>query len=334
MTARCRSARCRIVFVVALAIAGSGCVPAQGGWDATPLLEQTPGLRETAHRLDDLAPQLVHRNGELILFLCRWSIHEPIRLVLPSDATADETAMLQLALDAVSGAGLGVRFERSDDPSGAIEIRFVQQGDAEPLPAGAGDTLADCRIDGFGSEPGRIDATLRAASIHLRRDQRDALGRWVPLDPDERLGAAVHEIGHALGFSSHVAAGDSVLRASPEIARHMGAAIRRGEWQPDPNLRALYAVESGARVGRIALTPGDADVLARFERAVQKAGLQGPFSRVGDSGARIFYRDSRGVPVALRVRPWPVQGGDSGKLEWLPNPQAVELLEMSESSGR
>lgn len=304
-----------------------GCVPAQGRWDLSPLRDRTPALRDTAHRLDDLAPQLVHRDGELILFLCRWPTDAPIGVVFPPDATADETSLLERALAAWSGAGLGVTFERVERAAGAIEIRFVQAGDPEPLPDGAGDTLADCRIDGFGSDPDRIDARLREASIHLRRDPRDALGRPVALDPDEQLGAALHEIGHALGFSSHVAAGGSVLRTSPEIARQMGARVRRGEWTPDPNLRALYSVESGTRVGRRALTPESAGLLARFERAVLGAGMQGPFSRVGDHGARIFYRNERGVPFALRVQPWPVSGADAGSLEFVPNAPARWLLD-------
>jgi hypothetical protein len=208
----------------------------------------------------------------------------------------------------------------------------VQAGDPGPLPKGAGDTLADCRIDGFGSEPGPIDAVLRTASVHLRRDLPDALGRPVAIQPDERLGAALHELGHALGFSSHVAAGDSVMRLEPEIARRMGAAVRRGEWKPDPNLRALYAVASGTRVGRIGLASGAEALLDRFEQLVQHEGMEGPYSRVGDSGARIFYRNRRGVPVALRVRPWPISARDAERLEFSPNVPALWLLESKTDS--
>lgn len=321
-----------LLFVVSLSIPFAGCVPATGGWEIGPLLERTPALGESSHRLRDLAPQLVHRQGELILFLCRWRTDAPIPVSLPEDASPDEIAMLDLALDAWAGAGLGVQFEKVGRVTEGIAIRFVQTGDPGPLPKGAGDTLADCRIDGFGVAPGPIDAALRTASIHLRRDQSDLVGRAVGIEADERLGAALHELGHALGFSSHVAAGDSVLRLEPEIARRMGAAVREGHWKPDPNLRALYAVASGTRVGRIGLGADHEALLDRFERLVQREEMAGPYSRVGDRGARIFYRNRRGVPVALRVLPWPISDGDSGRLEFVPNAPALWLLESSRGS--
>jgi len=318
---RKRTAARRALALAALsASVAAACVPTRGGWDTGALARRHPALAETRHRLGDLAPHVVHREGALVLFLCRWPTDRPVPVVLPADAMPDERVMLRRVLDAWTDTGIGVRFVEVDTAVRGIAIRFVQQGDPGPLPAGAGDTLADCRIDRAGVGDERVDARLERASVHLRRDQLDLLGL------DERYGAALHELGHALGFASHAAAGDSVLRPSPEIARHAGRALRRGEWEGDPNVAALYAVPSGVVVGRVALGPEAAERAARLEAAARAAGLAGPYSRVGDRSARLFHRRPDGGEWALRLRPWPVTEGESGSIELVPNVLAAQVL--------
>jgi hypothetical protein len=319
------------VLAVVCVAAAAGCVPARGGWDAGRLERSHPALGETRHRLRDLAPHFVPAEGELVLFLCRWATERPVPVVLPPDADPDERAMLRRALAAWAAAGLGLRFREVAATEEGIVIRFVRTGDEGPQPAGAGDTLADCRVRGRpapGAPPAApLDARLRLASVLLRRDQPDWLGRPLPLGPDERLGAALHELGHALGFSSHVASGDSVLRSSPEIARRQGAAVRRGEWTGDANVAALYAVPSGVVVGRRPLAAEQASVFARLGSAARAAGMAGPYTRVGDRSARLFYRADGQAPVAIRALPWPSPDGDLRRVALEPNAAARRLLE-------
>lgn len=318
------SAAVRLLVAIGAAAMLAGCVPARGGWDHVALAERHPALDGERHRLRDLAPHLSPGDGELVLLLCRWPADAAIPVRLPDDASGDERAMLGRALDAWAATGLGVRFVEAPTGAVGIDVRFVEQGDPGPIPVGAGDTIADCRI-GARQGPGRVAASLVFASIHLRRDETDWLGGSRPLDAEERRGAALHELGHALGFASHVAAGDSLMRASPETARHAAAKLTAGEWPGDRNLRALYAVPSGTIVGRLPLSVAAAETLARFVAAAASAQLDGPFSRVGTSGARLFYRDARGRPFALRVRPWPPVGGVLHAFE--PNARAVGLLD-------
>jgi hypothetical protein len=305
------------------------CVPARGGWSVDALEARHPALGASRHRLRDLAPHFVPAGGQLVLFLCRWPDAAPIPVALPEDARPDEAEMLRLALRAWTQSDLGVRFvETAGETSGAgIAIRFVSVGDRVPVPAGAGDTIADCRVDAAAEPPGdRVAARLVSASIHLRRDQTDLVGRAVPLGADERLGAAVHEIGHALGFSSHVAAGSSVMRPSPEIARRVGAAVRAGTWSGDASVAALYAVPSGVVVGVRPLGADAARQLTRLADAARTAGLAGPYTRVGDRSARLAYRPpQRGPAAALRAMPWPL-GRRGPALSLVPNRAARALL--------
>lgn len=328
MTARARARRLGAAVLAGVCVAASaGCVPARGGWDAARLERSHPALGESRHRLRDLAPHFVPGEGALVLFLCRWPTDRPVPVVLPSDADPNEQAMLRRALAAWAEAGLGVGFREVAETEEGIVIRFVRTGDEGPLPAGAGDTLADCRVRGSTAPGAPLDAHLQFASVHLRRDQPDWLGRPRPLDPDERLGAALHELGHALGFSSHVAAGDSILRSSPEIARRMGAAARRGEWTGDANVAALYAVPSGVVVGRLPLAAERASVFARLGAAARAAGMAGPYTRVGNRSARLFYRADGQAPVAIRALPWPSPDGDTRRVALAPNAPARRLLE-------
>ena len=309
---------------IALGLIGAvGCVPTRGGWDASEVAARYPVLADSA-RLGDLAPHFLPVDGELVLFLCRWDTAQVVPVVLPRDADPVERELLSRALAAWEGAGLGIRFEVVPESDRGIHIELVQQGDPGPLPAGAGDTLADCAVEVGEEAPGRVSAQLVYASVHLRRDQLDWVERAVPLTDDERLGAALHELGHALGYSSHAAAGGSVMGKSPEVARRAGAALEAGEWSADPNLFALYALPSGVVVGRIPMDEAALATVDRFERIVATSEMDGPYTRVGDRGARVFYRDAKGLPVALRVRPWPTRR-DGRALVLEPNARALQL---------
>ena len=309
-----------------MAVIISGCVPAKGGWDASNLRMAGEKGERGGHRLGDLSPQPFPLSGHLVLFLCRWNTEHPISTSLPADASEAETRMLRKVLEAWSQAGLGVRFVEETTPGAGLHFKFVKPGDSGPLPKGAGDALADCRVDPDRDEPGRLSAELAYASVYLKREDVDWRGQVDVMSWEERYGAALHEVGHALGFSSHVAAGKSIMNVSPEVARRAGEELLAGRWPGDSTLKALYALPNGLVVGRRELQGSTIDRISDFMTAAEVEGLRGPYTRVGDHGARILYRDQRGAPVSLGLRPWPMLRS-SDELRLSPNRLAQPLLE-------
>ncbi len=288
----------------------AGCTASRGGWP--PTRQVSPALDAELvrqSRIADLAPHFLLRGDGMLLFLCRWPRGTRIPVSLPPDGNGRELSLLRQALAAWSGAGLGISLVEAEAAEATLEIRFSDRGAEERAPSGAGDALADCRLSAgegdIASAEGRLDARLDSASIHLNREQIDDLGRRIPLDDSELIGTALHELGHALGFSSHVARGDSIMVRTSEQVRRIGASVLRGESLPAPNLRALYELPNGFIVGSVVLDPIQLERATAFQDAAERRHLDGPFTRVGDSGARLFYRSRNRVPAVLSVRPWP-----------------------------
>jgi hypothetical protein len=179
-------------------------------------------------------------------------------------------------------------------------------------PVGTASTIADCAIppevapDPPGGRSAPVDAELQYASIHLRRSFADLIGRPVPLDEAELLGAVVHELGHALGLPGHVVRGDSVMSAHGQIdsARRWGRRIEAGERLEVPTLAALYALPSGARVRWLPLERNQLAHLVALSGRAAAAGLRGPWVRVGSESARLFFRDDTGESYAAVVLDW------------------------------
>jgi len=191
------------------------CVPGRGGWDRTQLARRYPELAELdSGRLHDAAPYWRpddwQHPRELVLFLCRWSVERPVRVSLPDDADEAERSQLRRALAAVAESGLGVSFDEVPAAQASLRLELEAWPDPEPRVAqhATALTAADCR-----PEPG---GTLEHVEVRLQRVNRDLLGRVVPLSPEQFTGAALHELGHALGFQGHAAAGGSVLRRDTE----------------------------------------------------------------------------------------------------------------------
>jgi hypothetical protein len=331
-----KGARARAAWAAYLILA-EGCAGPGGGWDYSALpgeLAETPAVRNS--RLFDSAPHLVPWDGGLVLFLCRWSGAEPIPVSLPPDADPRELRILREALEAWSAAGLGVRFREVVPEEARLEIRFVSSGKGSPR--GTGDALADCAIEYEGGRAvvgkGRVQAELVWASIHLVRRSQDPLGRLVLLDDDELLGAVLHEMGHALGYSAHPVQGASIMQRTTDEVRKMGARVAAGGRLAAPNLEALYALPSGVIVGEVRPPSESMDRFRRFESNARGVGLAGPYSRVGDRRARYFYRDARGKPFALSVQGWPRVITDPQKIVFEPNPRAEILLRPVSRTGR
>lgn len=289
------------------------CVAAPGGWDLASLEARHPQVAEVfGHQLQDAAPYFAPAKGGLALILCRWSTAAPIPVWLPPYASSDETHAIGLALAAWEGAGLGLRFVTqtwTDAPplSGIVfEILDLRRAG----PSGAADTIADCAVpvQVAAPSPGAapVDAALEFASVHLRRELRNEIGRPVPLTETELLGAVIHELGHALGFPGHVVRPGSVMSAHGQVdtARRWGARIQEGEVLDAPTLRALYATPSGVRVGWLPLGGSQALPIATVSSLAAGSGLTGPWVRVGSESARILWRHPKGQSVAVVIGSW------------------------------
>ena len=251
-------------------------------------------------RITDGLPGFVPEANGLSLFLCRWPKEEPIPVWLSPDARPEERRLWEMALHAWESAGLGISFSVEEKRlSHGIHVAFPSG--LQRRPAGTGDALADCRIQGGGEEEGAVNAHLSWASIHLNRSLASWKGVRVPLDEDEMLGAMLHELGHALGFSGHARLGNSIMVADKAQVRRIARRVREGSALPAPELVALYRLTSGIRVGRLPISSKEMLRLEDLQARALEAGLSGPYSRVGDRLAEFFYRGERGERIGVRA---------------------------------
>jgi hypothetical protein len=318
--------------VCALAIAACA---SSGTFDAGALRARYPVLASySGQRLADATPYLAQSSDGVVLFLCRFSSGSPIPVLLPSDATGAERQVLVRALSAWSQL-LPLELEavsrKAPLPSRRIEIDFVDPPDyAGPRPAG--NTIADCALPGAPIDAATlgetVDAELRYASVQLRRTRRDHVGRETPLSSSELLGVALHELGHALGYPGHVRGEGALMSARAQIdaARRWGRKLEEGRALESPTLEALYALPSGVRVGAFGVGKRPVDLLRRLRVAATGAGMDGPYSRVGDETARILWRGSAGTSAALVVTSWKQALKDPTAFELHANANARRLI--------
>jgi hypothetical protein len=234
--------------------------------------------------------------GRIELRSCRFATDAPVGVALARGATPAEAEALDVALRAWEGALPGLRFRRDD--AGAIRVRFTDG----PLVAAdgahvAGLTSADCRYD-----PATGRGALAAASIELaRRAPPDRNGRERTLEPEERVGTLVHELGHALGAAGHAASSDDALGAGAEALRRAGRRALAGEPARSPALRALYAGPPGALLESAPLDEWRTAELDGLARSAREQRLDGPYLRAGEAVGRIFWRDAAGREWGFRV---------------------------------
>ena len=319
----------RTLPLCAVAAILAACVPPL--WDPKPLAAREPRLRALgAHRLGDATPYLLPVENSLVLFLCRWETRDPIPVSLPSEASPEQSSAFEAALAAWEGAGLGVRFARGAPAGRGIELRLVaEQAEGAGAMRGA-TTVADCALDPQGATRGdRLAAQLVFASIHLRAHSTDPIGRRLDLEPADLAGAALHELGHALGFQGHVRVGEGAMRYQVDAIRRSGRRLLAGEALRDETLRALYSVPSGVVVGRLAAPRGRTQPVDRLLALARTGSLKGPIARMGDREGQILFRDRDGAAYAIWLRG--VAAALAGRPEDLlvmPGPRAERLLSL------
>lgn len=287
-----------------LALAGLGLASCGGGSPA--LVDRHPQLASIrGQRLADANPYVLLHDGRARFFHCRWPDGAAIPVSLPPDASAVERRSLERALRAWQGAGLGVAFEIVPDAAEhGIALSFV--GGAVDTAAGqdTANTIVDCRIAPLSQQDGGsiAGAQLAVARIRIARlTNMDMQGRQRQLTEAELTGAALHELGHALGFQGHARQGDTVMVREVEKMGHVGARLAKGEGFEDATLRALYRLPSGALVGGGPVDRCRTDAIDRLAALAEAEALEGPFVRVGESAARIFWRDTQGLEYGIVI---------------------------------
>ena len=281
------------------------------------LLERFPG-----QKLRAVHPYVQARADALLFRLCRFDTQEPLRVALGAGLDAAEQSAAERALEAWAGAGLGVRFEIVEaDAEAEIHLDAAPEDVENARGRGAGGTDADCTLSPDGG------MALESARVRVgRRGGTNAAGRARGIDEAELLGTLIHELGHALGFQGHPATG-SVMSRELSRVRMTGRAVLDGRRFYDPTLAALYALPSGMVLARHSVSRYRTQLPIQLATRAEAEGFAGPFLRVGDRAARIFYRDDEGAEYGVQLANLREALRDPSRAVFLPEAEAKRLLE-------
>jgi hypothetical protein len=288
------------------------------------LLPEIPGSH-----LSETTPYLLPESGSLTFFLCHWDPSHGIPVALPPDASTDELRILTRALRAWEDAGLGVHFVPAASGAAALVLAFAPDEGAD------GRTRADCRIGRGGGARGVLAAQLVRAEVDLRRSTRpDVRGHTRRFSEGELLGITLHELGHALGFQGHVQRDSIMARDRDEVTRQGRRVLAGGPWQ-EPTLRALYALPSGTVLSRVSVSPYRTEHFTALAALAEERAMAGPFARVGDSEAQLFFVTRAGEELGVEILAPAEVVQHPERLALLPEPAARQLLESAqEKPGR
>jgi len=284
------------------AAAVAGCAPRPVDVDA--LAQRSAGIASASgQHLDETVPYVWPRGGTVALLLCHWPLDVPVPVSVSPDATPEEREAVEAALRAWEAAGLGLHFARVRPGLEHVTVLFQEDAVATATGDGVGATTVDCKLASAEPATGAtLAAETYAAVIRIgRRTRKDFRHRDRVLTPDEIAGTLLHELGHALGFQGHVSHGDTSMVQSRDDIRERGHALLRGEHLTDATLRALYALPSGTIVRRLSVPPARTEPVDRLADAAARLRLRGPYLRVGDVEARVFWRDAKGDELGVVV---------------------------------
>ena len=336
-----------LLTLAALLLLDVACVPTRGGWDSQSLVRETPGLRAlSGQRLGDMVPfpGLVASadpsdSPRLALVVCRFAAGTALRIRSDGPGWSEPVGAAALAALAPLLVRLGLSLERTTATPVEIEIHAHLGLEAE-APEGLGDTLAECDVtndvsndvSNVGGEAGLGPRGLvRRADIRMRRSGIDAKGLVQRASDEAWIGALLHELAHALGFSGHAATGHSLLVRDEGVLREIGRAVLQGQPLSDPTLAALYQLRPGQILGERTLTPASATWLRavlRLDAEREAAGIRRTalVASVGDREARLSFRYADGRGFGLRFPDWPARLRDGGAVIAIPDRAALEAI--------
>lgn len=298
---------------------GLACVPPRGGWDLEVLMAAQPGIAALdEQRLGDMLPFPALDGDRIALVACRFA--EAQRVLVRGDGPPSLVAWTRSAVRALDGsvASIGLVLEFDEEggsiarSSAQIEIVIVDAIAGEG-PAGLGDTLCECDVSETNLPTPDAIRTYRGllagAEIRMRRVQVAMTGRMREASAEEWVGALMHELAHALGFSGHAATGSSILMRDETRIRAAGRRALMGDPMSDSTLDALYQLRPGQRLGTRDVRADDLKWLRAIEqvnrkRSVDGRSIVGTYASVGDREARIVWRYSDGSQLGLRFPSW------------------------------
>jgi hypothetical protein len=274
-------------------------------YDAESLRVQHPALeRDQARALARTMPYLLPAAGWITWFVCRHDTSLPVLVSLVGEASVDEEAALDAALAALARSVDELRFVRVPPHQATIQVAFVEGLVAREKGKDQANTIADCAVGPEaldGEAPAALPATLERAWVRVGRGgPQDALGRERSLSAAELTGVVLHELGHALGLAGHREGGGIMTRNLEAFAR-LGARALQREPIDNPALAGLYRLPSGTVLARTSVSPARTHLVRRMARLAAESEAQGPFVRVGDEIARIYWLDAKARDYGLQI---------------------------------
>lgn len=330
------------VLIASLVLCLLGCVPLRGGWDGEAVVRANPAIAAIeGQRLGDMVPFPALMLGaepstpaRVELVACRFASGSRVRVGASGPGWSEELGDRALAALAKPAADFDLQLERAvvDAREGAApEIEIVaHEGEGADAPAGLGDTLVECDVDRASPAAPARGVVIRA-EIRMRRSAYDEALRLRRADDAAWTGALLHELGHALGFSGHVATGASLLVRDESILRGLGRSALRGHPIETPSLEALYRLAPGQSLGERALSPLGAEwieALLSIDRRRRAEGLErvALVASVGDREARIAFRYADGSALVLRFPGYAEGIRRGGALLAVPDRATLETL--------